>query len=249
MKKSRCFSAALVILSMVVFVWSFPVLEAEGIELGAGDGPEGYRPGKTNPVSNPARWCLLAEDMLAVSSSYGVNNIPRGWNVPTSDYLTDWQAFATYGGWNVPQYNFGGPTAVAKGRVLSILKDDAVIVFYINEDDAAKPVLAFLNVPFWNYVIPGTYYAGIPSGTFSTIDVAVGDIDGEVNKSGERLDEIVIAYRKKNPGSGYSVWITALKANGVDSFTVLDSVQTGDESVYSGYGFMAVTTGDYDNDG
>ncbi len=248
MKKSGWITVVL-----AISFWTFPAVEANAL-LGEGGTPEDYRPGKTNPVSNPARWCLMAEDQLGAATHNDTQKMMMYWNAPTDDNLSDWKMVAGNNYYSQPKCNIpSGPVAMAKGRVLTVLRDHAFLAFYTNDGSFVKPVVGgyyCMNHPdACFYTIPGTYYRGIPAETFSTIEIATGDIDGEVSKNGDRLDEIVVAYRKKNAGSGYSVWITALKANGGDSFTVLDSIQTNDQVVDSNYSFMSLTTGDYDNDG
>lgn len=163
MKQSRCFRGLLLILSMVIFSWASPALDAEEIELGVGDGFSDYRPGMTNPVANPDRRCLLAEDQLGVATHNSTQKMLQYWNAPVDDYLKDWEVLSGTNNWSVPKCNIAsGPVAAAKGRVLSMLKDDAFIAFYTNDGDAVKPVVGYMTHPLRNYVIPGTYYEGYP---------------------------------------------------------------------------------------
>jgi hypothetical protein len=132
------------------------------------------------------------------------------------------------------------------------------MAFYTNDNGTVKPVVGCtgcLADPVIRvfYTIPPltgeAYYAGGSDDAFKTIEIAAGDIDGALTEEGERRDEIVIAYRKKNKDTGCSVWITALKADTGTSFTVLDTIQTMDTESGQGYSFMSLTLGDYDNDG
>jgi hypothetical protein len=251
MKKSRSFRALLLILSMVIFAWGLPSVDAwEHPDLAGGVSTD-HRPGKTNPVSNPDRWCLIAQDYLGVATHNYSQHMLQYWNAPVTDYLHYWKSFSGSNNFSVPNCNIEyGPVAAAKGRVITPLKDDAFIAFYTNAGGAIKPVVGYMSAPDWcNYVIPGDYIAGMPWGTFCTIEIATGDIDGAVDENGERHEEIIIAYRKnsKNQG-GFSVWITALKYSSTTCFTVLDSIETAGV-VGESYSFISLTTGDYDNDG
>lgn len=121
MKKSRCFTAVLVILSMVVFVWGSLPVGAEEVELAA-DGSGDYRPGKTNPVSNPARWCLMAKDILGDATHNTTETMMQYWNAPNPPpspngyILRDWHNVSGVNNWSVPVCNLpAGPVALAKG--------------------------------------------------------------------------------------------------------------------------------------
>jgi hypothetical protein len=85
-----------------------------------------YRPGKTNPVANPARWCLLAWDMLGDATHNDTNTLMQYWNDSTDDSLSGWKNFSGANGWQISKCNMdAGPVAMAKGRVLTVLRDDA----------------------------------------------------------------------------------------------------------------------------
>ena len=240
---------------MAIFAWGIPPLGAGDRPVLGGGADGDYRPGATNPVKNPARWCLLAQDYLGdITQNTGLKMM-QFWNAPVDDYLQDWNLVSGYNDYYVPNCNIEyDPIAAAKGRVITPLKDDAFIAYYTtNESNVVKPVVALMSSPpdSTSYVIPGDYYAGMPKGTFSTIEIATGDIDGVVDEKGERHEEIIIAYRKKKgseSSSGYSVWITAFKYSSTTGFSVLDSYEV-DGTVGSTYSFISLTTGDYDNDG
>ena len=219
--------------------------------------PTGGRPGENDPMGNPNCRTILEDAVLQISIGYDTPVMATNIDIPFDDNLKGWYATSDSTSWSVPMYNMQSPVEVAKGRPLNLKEEDPIVAYYTKEDDGTvKPVIAFQRNLGYYGKIPGTYQSGDPWGIFSSIDIEIGDIDGETDSNGEVKEEVVVAYRKYNGDNKYSVWLTALNAKGYysDCFEVIDTVKTNDDMPWYGDGsfwsvcFMSLTTGDFDGD-
>ena len=228
-----------------------------------------YRPGATNPVSNPGRFYLMKDDMLCtLFGKPSDNTLTINWNKPTKTDtdtdLTDWTNNASTV-LNEPDYGNGlpngiSPTALAAGRINGPEKDDVVGAFYYLDGQQVKPYVFFVDNPELNTKATGAFeYIGLNNATsddsFYNIAIAVGDLDRKLNADGEYNDEIVVVFSRggadASSGTGVKLWVAVLnkhlKLQGyVQTDDVLDWPTDNNIETYPIY---SVALGDYDGDG
>ena len=130
MKASKRFITVFGILFLLTLCGVLPVRQGEAAEPDLENTRFDYRPGKTNPVANPARWCLMAKDMLGDATHNTSTTMMQYWNEPKDDSLGDWKMVSGGHTYSVPACNIdSGPVALTKGRILTVLKDTAALAF------------------------------------------------------------------------------------------------------------------------
>ncbi|MCP4575202.1 MAG: hypothetical protein GY846_02790 [Deltaproteobacteria bacterium] len=260
MKGKMCFPTMLITLMMVVLAGALSVAGAEQEEASEPSGNlVGPRPGKTDPVHNPSFRMLLAQKQLMAVMPYR-GHFCTNVNKPSDENLQNWYfvgSDCSSSGYDI--YSTESPTAVAAGRVVTPLRDDAFGVSYVKTDKGYGMLLFsgknFIK-PYEGYYLYQVFdeldFADYEGSNLNTLDIAIGDIDGALEEDGETHEEIVIAYKGPKGASGYpSVYVSAIKAipdkhTATVSWQVLDTIVVGD--IPCDLAFLSLTTGDYNND-
>ena len=134
------------------------------------------RPGKTDPVQNPARYKLFADDAVYLPAAK--NQRPMEVTLrPGNPNLKDWTVQIEDTG-----HCAAGGRRYARGRIASPQSDQIICV--------TEGEVTMLN-PFRRFILPDA--ASTPG---RAVSVAVGDLDRFVDENGVRHDEVVVSYQR-----------------------------------------------------
>lgn len=134
------------------------------------------RPGKTDPVQNPARYKLFSDDAVYLPAAKNQRPVEVTLR-PGNPNLKDWTVQIEDTG-----HCATGGRRYARGRIASPENDQIVCV--------TEGEVTILN-PFRRFILPDA--ASTPG---RAVSVAVGDLDRFVDENGIRHDEVVVSYQR-----------------------------------------------------